>query len=65
MNHSDEYNLTKNEAEDDSNKRKEKINSGYSDIRLKKLIKKDNELVNYEYINLKMNALGKYVLNSE
>ncbi len=61
--HSDEFNLTK--EEENTNKPKEKNKSEYLDIRIKKLIKKDNELMGYEDINLKMNSLGKYVLDSK
>ena len=65
-NHSDEFNLKK-EDDETCNKPKDenKHSNKYSDIRLKKIIKKDDKILNYEDINLKMNALGKYVVNKK
>lgn len=58
LNDNDDFNLIKEEE----NKQQ---TSTYSDIRLKKLVKTNDAQVVYQEINLKMNALGKYVLDKK
>lgn len=60
LNQSDEFNVIK---EDDA--KQKDLSSKYSDIRLKKVIKNKEKQTDYEDINLKMNALGKYVIANQ
>lgn len=53
----DDFNVIK---EDDF--KKKDLCGKYSDIRLKKVTKNKEKQIIYEDINLKMNALGKYVI---